>query len=242
MRHILPRDKFAQGVAVSLAAALSAVVAEHGRVTVALAGGSTPRAVYKALASCGASEIEEVGQIPWDKVVFILGDERWVPTDHPQSNYQMVRESLIEPLAVEGIAVRVLPVDTSLVSPSDGARQYTETVASELRDGVIDIVLLGMGEDGHTASLFPGSDLLGVADEKMLFGACIHPTDGTQRVSLLPRPLKMARAVYFLVTGERKAFMLRRVLNGEDDVAILPSRLWAEMDGEVSWFLDNEAA
>lgn len=196
----------------------------EGPFRIALSGGSTPRKLYGILAR---------RDLPWERLHLFLGDERYVPSDHPDSNFRMVRETLLDgsPLAPE----RVHRWRTEL-GPHEAAAEYEADLAREFGPGrpVFDLVLLGMGDDGHTASLFPGSPALGVTDR--LTAANDVGGDKGWRLTFTFPLLNAGRRVMFLIAGAAKAPALRHVLAGQDYPA-------AHVHGtEVTLFLVDRAA
>ncbi|AHE99140.1 6-phosphogluconolactonase [Thioalkalivibrio paradoxus ARh 1] len=202
----------------------------------ALAGGNTPRRLYRLLAGPPYAL-----SIPWDRVRLFLGDERWVPVDHPDSNARMVREALLAGLLE---APAFFPMPTDAEDPEQAARRYHEClvreVPSDAGNGVprLDLVLLGMGDDGHTASLFPGTPVLDASEP---VAAVFVPRLDSWRLSLTLPLLNAARHVLFLVTGADKAATLARVL-GDGPRRTLPASLVRPADGELEWHVDREAA
>lgn len=201
--------------AVSRAAAelVSAALAGGARSLV-LAGGSTPLRSYELLAAM---------PVVWGRVTVLFGDERCVPPDHPDSNYQMARRSLLD--SVSPASVHRIPGE---LGPDEGARAYDPIVAW-LQP--LDLVLLGIGPDGHTASLFPGHPGLGA--EGWAVGVAGAPKPPPERVSLTLPALRSARRVVFLVTGRDKAEAVRLARQG-----LVPSGM---IDG-AEWLLDVAAA
>lgn len=178
----------------------------------ALAGGSTPRRFYRAIAEAGKDR-------DWHGVHFWFGDERAVPAEHPDSNYRMAREQLFARLPVPESNIHPVPVPARITPEALAAAAQDYAAALEMlpkdRHGVprFDLVLLGMGEDGHTASLFPGTAALTEARHWMT--AVYVPRLDAWRLSLTLPVLNAARRVWFMVTGEGKAAVLRKVLAGE---------------------------
>ena len=219
-----------------IVALLADAVERRGVATMALAGGSTPRRLYRLLAlSPGDS-----GVIAWSRVKLFVGDERCVPSDHPDSNERMVRESLLADLP-EAPAFHPMPGGNP--DRVEAARQYAETLTREVpgNGGSIprfDVVLLGMGDDGHTASLFPDTPIL---DDKRLVAEVYVPRLDSWRLSLTLPVLNAARHVLFLVTGPAKAVTLSRVI-ADGPRRHFPSSLVLPEDGEVEWYVDREAA
>jgi 6-phosphogluconolactonase len=219
-----------------IATLLAAAVEQRGVATMALAGGSTPQRLYRLL----ASPPDSVAAIPWTHVKLFLGDERCVPSDHPESNERMVRESLLADLP-EVPAFHPLPGGHP--DPAEAAGLYAERLVREISgDGGsvprFDVVLLGMGDDGHTASLFPDTAIL---DEERLVAEVYVPRLDSWRLSLTPPVLNAARNVLFLVTGAGKAATLARVI-ADGPRRDFPASLILPKDGEVEWYVDREAA
>ncbi|MCL1693024.1 MAG: 6-phosphogluconolactonase [Actinomycetia bacterium] len=193
-----------------------------GPKTFGLAGGSTPRAAYREL---------RTRDIAWDQVTCWLPDERWVPPEDPDANALMARRELLD-----HVPARFLAPDTTLEDPNIAAEAYDLLLAAEL-DPVPDVVLLGMGDDGHTASLFPGTEALGT--ERSGYVANWVPAFDTWRLTATASLLSSARHLLFLVAGASKADVLRRILaEGEP----FPAGLVAEEAAEVTWLLDRGAA
>jgi 6-phosphogluconolactonase len=215
----------------------------HGRdFVVALAGGETPRALYTLLADAA-----HAARLDWSRVVVCWGDERCVPPDDPASNYRMAREALLErvPLRTQ----RVLRVETEQ-APADAARRYEETLRglfatptgpAPREDGrCFDLVLLGLGADGHTASLFPHSAAL--AEREAWAVVTPAPTPGPARVTLSVPVIAAAREVLLLVGGVGKRAALRGTLFGASDPARWPLQAIAERARSVEVLADPEAA
>lgn len=203
---------------------------QQARFTWALSGGNTPRPLYRLLATDYRHRIE------WNRVHLFWGDERYVPPDHPASNYRMVREMLIEPLGIPSANVHAMPVEES--SPERAAERYE----GHLREFFgatprFDLILLGMGADGHTASLFPGSPAL--AEHKRWVAVGEAPTEPRIRLTLTLPVLNAGKCVYFLVTGTDKAEVVRKVLL---ESAPLPAGLVNPEEGKLVWWLDREVA
>lgn len=216
-------------------------VEQAGFVTVALSGGSTPRGLYALL----AEPREPAASLPWERIHLFWGDERDVPPDDPLSNFRMVRETLLSKVQVPADHVHRIRAEVG-----DAARAAWE-YEQELRRffGVapgqvppFDLVLLGMGADGHTASLFPGSDALRER-ERLVVAPWIEKLQA-RRITLTPPVLNGAACVLFLVHGADKAEALRAVLEGEtfsgDDA--LPARSVRPAHGELIWLVDRAAA
>ena len=224
-------EELAAAAARDFAERAAAAIAGHGRFAVALAGGSTPKATYEALTRDHADRVD------WGSVHVFFGDERTVPPDSEDSNYKMAREALLDHVPVGGVHRM-----RGELAPEEAAESYEE----ELRDffgagGVpnFDLILLGIGGDGHTASLFPNTPALDVTDRL----AVANPVEklGTVRITLTAPVLNAARAVIFLVAGEGKAEALKEILEGGADPRRYPAKLVRPPGGPV-WMVDRAAA
>ncbi len=213
-------------------------VAQAGRFTVALAGGSTPRPVYEGLATEPYRS-----RIPWRRTIFFWGDERCVPPDHPDSNYRMAEETLLRhlPVAPEGV-FRMRGEDPE---PARAASNYEQLLRTAFRLGVderprFDLILLGMGGDGHTASLFPDSSAL--EERARLVAATYVERLLAHRLTLTLPVLNAAAAILFLISGREKAEILRSVLDPSSSDSQLPARQVCPRDGRLIWLVDQPAA
>lgn len=210
-------------------------VAVRGAFSVALSGGSTPRRVYELLASD-----DYCTQVNWPSVHIFFGDERTVPPEHPDSNYRMANEALLSRVRLPAENIhRMEGVGDAAANASryeSGLRAFFGDVSWPR----FDLVMLGMGDDGHTASLFPGSAAL--AEEQGWVVANWVEKFQTWRITLTAPAINNARRVLFLVTGASKAERLREVLKGERDPHRLPSQLIQPHDGTLEWFVDRAAA
>ena len=206
-------------------------IEQHGTFHVALAGGSTPQGMYSLLATPDFSR-----RLDWSRVLLYFGDERIVPPDHDDSNYRMVRISLLDRLAVAPAAVHRIPGE---LPPEQAANNYAEELRQYLPASGFDLVLLGMGPDGHIASLFPGSDALN--KRKASTAALYVPKLDSWRVTLTLPVLNKARNLLLLVSGARKADVVRHVLRNINDAMPLPVQL-LRPEGDQEWLLDAAAA
>lgn len=221
-------EALVQSAAGWLLARVRQAVAAKGWAALALAGGSTPKPLYRFLATP-----EEAERWPWQRVRLFWGDERCVPPDHPLSNYRMVRETLLDHLATAPQVFRMRGED----EPHAAAETYAAQLLRHAPGG-LDVVLLGMGEDGHTASLFPGSPVL---DERVHLVAAVGVPGVGWRLTLTPPALRAARWVLLLVTGEAKAEVLARALTGPLEPRRYPVQLLREHPRAV-WMVDEAAA
>ena len=211
-----------------------AAIAQHGRFSVALSGGNTPRGVYSLLA-------QEHRALPWEKIFVFFGDERHVPPDDPESNYRMASESLLTKVPIPAANVYRVPAEM----PADTAADQYERKLREffqLQAGVwprFDLIFLGIGEDGHTASLFPGSAAL--KETSRLVVANLVEKFAAYRVTFTYPVLNHAAEVMFLVSGAGKAQILREILNpsGQKTYPVLGVR---PGNGKLIWLADKDAA
>jgi 6-phosphogluconolactonase len=209
-------------------------VAARGRFSVALSGGNTPRRTYELLAGP-----PWVDQAPWERVHVFWGDERCVPLTDPRSNARMAKEAWLDRVPIP--ADQIHPLNCAL-DPAAAARQY-EAQLREFFAGQsprLDLVLLGLGDDGHTASLFPGTTVL---EEKDHWAVAVDVAgQDFHRVTLTAPLINQAAVVAFLVAGPAKAAVLREVLHGPQDPARLPAQLIRPHHGDLLWLADQEAA
>lgn len=237
--HLLVEPTIEASVARALALLLEAAteaIAARGLFRLLLAGGSTPRKLYARLAQADAIE--------WPRWELWLGDERNVPPDHAESNFRMVRESLLEPLAQQGrVPARVRRWQTE-AGALPAAELYAHALAalssSPAQPPTFDLVLLGMGADGHTAGLFPGTAALD--ERERLTVAYFVPQLHATRLTVTYTVLNAARATFFLVTGSEKAHALREVLRGPYDPVRLPIQAARPSSGPSIFIVDAAAA
>jgi 6-phosphogluconolactonase len=211
---------------------------ERGLFSIALSGGSTPKSLYSLLANESSFRTET----PWGKIHFFWGDERHVAPGHPESNYCMVREALFSKVPVPSENIhRIRSEDPDA---RQAAKEYEETLRSffRLKTGEyprFDLVLLGMGPDGHTASLFPGTEAL--REREHLVVANWVEKLHAYRITMTLPVLNEAALVLFLVSGEDKAETLRQVLEGEAREDPFPSQLIRPTHGRLLWLVDRAA-
>jgi len=234
VRVFSPAQEFESAAAHEIARAAGAAIRDRGLAVLALSGGETPRTVYRRLAVLPTD-----AQPDWTAVHLLFGDERLVPYDDPQSNYGMVRQELLSRIAIPEANIHSVP---TAMAPPDAARAYAADLRTLLAraGGRCDLVLLGLGEDGHTASLFPGADALSISKEEA--SAVYAPALKSWRVTVTLPVINTARRVLFLVAGMRKALVVRQVLRAREPVPSLPATLIRPTEGELIWFLDSDAA
>ena len=236
---------FADSEAVSRAAAdefircAQEAIAARGRFLVALSGGSTPKRLFQLLA-----EPPYQDRVDWGKVEFFWGDERSVPPDNNDSNYRMAREAMLDKLPIS--ASQVHRIEAERTDRKQAARDYEATLARVFKVSPgsdvphFDLTLLGMGPDGHTASLFPQTAALKETSRRVVVNYV--PKFKTDRITLTVPVLNGAREVLFLVAGADKTDALREVLEGPPNSDLYPSQLIRPVSGRLVWFLDRAAA
>lgn len=236
--HIVENLDAVAHAAADLFVDLSERARAHGSFHVALSGGSTPRAFHTLLASPAFK-----GRISWSHIAFFWGDERFVKPDDPESNYRMARETLLSQVPVNESQVHRIP--TEVGDPAAVAAQYEDEIQRDfhLRNGEqprFDLILLGMGPDGHTASLFPHTGALRAHDRIVVANAV--PKLNTYRITLTAPAINNAANVVFLVAGADKADALAQVLAGPRDAETYPSQLIAPTTGTLTWLVDRAAS
>jgi 6-phosphogluconolactonase len=211
-RIVVAPEALPETAARRIAQVIEQAIARRGVATVALAGGTTPRALYRQLA--------QIRDLPWEKVEIYFGDERAVPPGDPQSNYRMARESLLE----------AVPIPPDQVHRMSAERPDREAAADEY------LMILGVGEDGHTASLFPGSSALSERVRKVV--AVVGPKPPPHRLTVTPPVIAAARVKIILVSGAGKAGAVAQALEGPDQ----PEQCPAQLARDGIWIMDHAAA
>lgn len=236
-RRILVVDNPVETAAAIFSSAAIDAIARRGRFVVALSGGSTPKKLFERLAASPYREAVE-----WRKIIFLWGDERTVPPDHADSNFAMAKRALLDPLSIP--LANILRMEAERPDLAKAASDYEGKLRTLLREsgaeGRIDLVLLGMGADGHTASLFPGTQALSETAKWVVANEV--PQHQTWRMTLTYPAINAARQVLFLVTGSDKAAALKEVLNGRLTPERLPSQAVSPAQSAAIWLLDAAAA
>ncbi|MER3493555.1 MAG: 6-phosphogluconolactonase [Mastigocladus sp. ERB_26_2] len=209
---------------------INAAIAQRGRFTIALSGGSTPKPLYEAIAT---------QNLPWDKIHVFWGDERYVPPDHPDSNEGMARRAWLDRVDIPAANIHAVP--TTEGDPAVSAAKHEKELQEffHCQPGefpALDVILLGMGDDAHTASLFPHTEALKVRDRLITVGN----KDGNPRITFTYPFINAARCVIFVVAGANKKPALAQVFAPEADNSTYPSRL-IQPQGELWWLLDAAA-
>jgi 6-phosphogluconolactonase len=226
-------EEVLDALAAHFVAVANEAIGARGKLSVALSGGNSPKKLYELLASTYHDKVD------WEKVYFFFGDERNVPQTDKDSNYLMAKNALFIPLMID--SDHVFPVDTSL-SPAEAAAKYDQEIEEFFdEDGMsFDLILLGLGDNSHTASLFPYTPVLhdrtpGVKDVFL-------PDQQVYRITLNAPMINEARHIAFLVYGEGKAIAVHHVLEDDEDIEQFPAQLIEPIIGEIQWFLDEAAA
>lgn len=226
----------ARAAEIVVATALQAVM-ERERFTWVLSGGSTPERLYKLLAQSPYKE-----QMPWEETFVFMGDERFVPEEDPAHNFSMARRTLLDQVPLP--PANRYPIDTYLPSAADVADEYTGRLR-DFFDGeaiAFDLILLGLGDDGHTASLFPGKRAVDETDTPVVASEPGVLPPSVERITLTLPVLNAARNVLFLVTGEKKRERLAQVLSGEASVSDIPAAGVQPVAGSLTFLADEAAA
>lgn len=215
---------------VSVTTRITKAIAERGQAAIALSGGSTPRPLYEALGQ---------QDLPWEKLHVFWGDERYVPADHPDSNERMARLAWLDQVDIP--EANIHPMPTAAGNPETDAQTYENELANffQVEAGhfpSFDLILLGLGDDGHTASLFPHTSALDVGDRLITVGN----KDGQPRLTFTIPLINQARSVIFLVAGASKQTALAEIFAPEADPHQYPAR-FINNQGELLWLLDQAA-
>jgi 6-phosphogluconolactonase len=199
-----------------------------------LSGGNSPKKLYELLTT------SEYGrQIDWDKIYFFFGDERYVPFTDPGNNGNMAKKALFEPLMIPD--ANIFYINTA-APPEESAKKYSQRILSYFKNDPVrfDLVLLGLGDNSHTASLFPHTPVL--KEKKALVSAVYIKELSSYRITMTAGLINEAHAIAFLVYGEAKAMAVHNVLEGEKDFETYPAQLIIPEEGVMLWFLDESAA
>lgn len=227
-------DDLIHALAKGISETAKEAIADRGRFNFVLSGGNSPRKLYQLLAS------EYQNEIDWDKTFFFFGDERFVPEGDERRNSLMAKESLFQPLSIP--ASHIFKIDTTGTA-EQAAWKYTDTIGRHFHDEPVnfDFILLGLGDNAHTASLFPNTDVL-EATEAIVKSVFVEEVD-MYRITMTAPLINQARHIAFLVFGKDKSDAVYQVLEDKSgSVNQYPARLINSNDKKVEWFLDTEAA
>lgn len=210
-----------------------AAIKENGKFVVALTGGSSPIAIHKLLAS-----VEYQTKIDWNKVYVFWGDERWVPLNDDKSNAKMGLETLLNHVNIP--KENIFPMYKDGVKPEEYAAEYEQIIKKIVPTGAFDLIQLGMGDDAHTASLFPREKI--IHEQQKWVDAYYLAPQSMYRITLTAPLINLAKNVHFIVFGENKAPALNKVLHGDFDPEKYPSQLIKPAHGELVFLTDTAAA
>lgn len=203
-------------------------------ISVALSGGSTPELLFSVLGNDFSKSV------PWEYVHFFWGDERCVPPDNPESNYGMALRKLFEKIDIPSSNIHRIKGEAV---PEEEAYRYSEEISefTDKRDGfpLFDLIILGLGEDGHTASIFPGYNGFFVSDK--VCEVAVHPVTKQKRITITGRVINNAVSVTFLVTGKKKADIVEKILKKSASSHNFPASYIVPLYGTLSWFIDEDA-
>ena len=226
-------ESFSMAAAHFFVTACHRCIAKHGRFIVALSGGNTPKKLYQILATSEFSN-----NIPWKKVFLFWSDERFVQHTDVESNYRMVKENLLDHIPIPKKNIFPVPVNDTA---KRCAAKYEASIKKVFADKspVFDWILLGVGEDGHTASLFPGTDIL--KKKKRLVKEVWVQEKKTWRISFTMQLINKAAQIIFLVSGKEKATIVATALANKKIKPLLPVQLVLPKKGNIYWLIDDEA-
>jgi len=227
--HVFPDKK---SLCAPFLAFMQSVFEENGRLNIALSGGSTPKVLFQFIAENAKASLD------WEGVHFFFGDERCVPPEHSESNYRMAKETLLDHIAVPAVNIHRIKGEAN---PTAEAARYAQVLADVLPHvndiPQFDLVMLGLGDDGHTVSIFPHQIALWNSDRSC--EVATHPESGQQRVTITGKVVNAARYRAFLVTGAGKSAKVKAILEGGDAAKGLPGAL--VNTESLHWFLDKAA-
>jgi 6-phosphogluconolactonase len=227
-------EEVIEGLAGFFVQIVKKAIKEKGECSVVLSGGNSPGKLYELL-----STQEYARQIDWDKIYFFFGDERHVPFTDPANNGAMAKKKLFQPLMIAD--ANIYYINTAL-APDEAAEKYSKRILAYFKNDPVqfDLVLLGLGDNGHTASLFPHTPVL---HEKKALVKAVHVEDpASDRITMTSALINEAHAIAFLVYGEEKSHAVHEILEGKADPDTFPAQLIIPEEGEVHWFLDEKAA
>jgi 6-phosphogluconolactonase len=207
-------------------------ILHRGVFSIALSGGSTPKALFELLASEAY-----IKKLDWPNWEIYFGDERCVPPTHPDSNFRMASEAMLDHVPIKPEHIHRMKGE---IDPQQAAKEYGQLLKEKFGEGGLDLILLGMGDDGHTASLFPGTVALDETHHRCV--ANFAPKQNAWRITMTAPFINRAHEVMILVSGLSKAKRVAQVLEGPRDPKLLPIQLIEPSNGELIWLLDADAA
>ena len=227
-------EKLTEATAEFIVKTAKDAVSTRGRFAISLSGGHTPERLYTLL-----SKPPFVSQMPWDKTFVFWGDERCVPSDDPQNNARMAKVLLLNHITIPAANIYPIPVD---MSPADAANDYEKTINNFFKEEAprFDLILLGLGENGHTASLFPGTEV--VFEKSRLVKEVYVDEQKMFRITMTAPLINQAYNIMFLMEGAGKAEILNTVLNTAYQPEKYPAQLIKPVNGNLYWYMDQKAA
>jgi 6-phosphogluconolactonase len=205
------------------------------KFNIALSGGKTPKLLFEVLVSKYSTEI------PWQKIHLWWGDERCVPPDNKESNFKLASDKLISQVLIPEENIHRIKGENI---PVEEANRYSQEIEAFLNMRsewpVFDLIILGLGDDGHTASIFP--DQTELLDFKLNCAVTEHPITGQKRITLTGKVLNNANRIFFLVTGKNKAMRISEIMNDDEAAKLLPAYYIEPQNGELIWYIDQDAA
>ena len=227
-------ELLAEGFAEFFAEEVNILLSSKKYITVALSGGKTPLKIFESLAG------KLINSIEWNRIHFYWVDERCVPMSSEESNYGNAWRVLFEKTGISSEQLHPIYGETD---PDDEIHRYEDAILKyvQLKDGIpcFDIILLGLGEDGHTASIFPGRlDLFATQD---ITAHTVHPQTGQNRITLTGNVINNAARIYFIVSGSSKSGIVKSIIEETPESELLPAAKVRTKEGTVTWFLDSEA-
>jgi 6-phosphogluconolactonase len=229
VRRFASLDELSRAAAALVAQVAGDAIALRGRCAIVLSGGRTPVTLYRLLATTHRDDVD------WARVHLFWGDERWVPATDPLSNFRMAREALLDHVPCPPDHIHPVPVDAG--SPDAAARQYEDTLRSFFGDAGAgpDLLLLGMGTDGHTASLFPESPAL--EERTRWVVPAFAPVEPRQRITLTIPGINRAMNIFLLVAGSDKQSAFAQAVSGHADPRRCPAAMVQPATGNLTWFV-----
>lgn len=232
--HVYPnKEKLVAATAEIVTDCIEQAIQQNGLCNMALSGGNTPGGVFSILASSPYRD-----RVDWSRLYLFWGDERMVPPEHQDSNFRMVRETLLDHVEIPSENVHRMRGE---IAPEEAAAEYEELLHNHFKGSLpcFDLILLGLGEDGHTASLFPETDAVEECEKHVV--AVFVPKLSAWRVTLTLPVLNAARKVLFLVSGKSKSEMVQRIMSNKQPDKEIPATMVNPQNGELHWMLDSEA-
>jgi 6-phosphogluconolactonase len=232
--HVYPnKEKLVTATAERVADCIEQAIQQNGLCNLALSGGNTPGGIFSLLASNVYRD-----RLDWSRLHLFWGDERMVPPEHQDSNFRLVRETLLDHIKIPDENIHRIRGE---IVPEEAAAEYAELLHDHFKESspCFDLMLLGLGEDGHTASLFPGTDAVEECEKHAV--AVFVPKLSAWRVTLTLPVLNAARKVLFLVSGKSKSEMVQHIMSNKQPAKEIPATMVNPQNGELHWMLDSDA-